>query len=64
MNFFESHLVLTFLIVWPLVGAVTALLVANESAKRVALAFGVVELLAAIPLFWSYDPMGAPFQNG
>ena len=63
MNFFESHLVLTFLIVWPLVGAVAALLVANESAKRVALAFGVVELLAAIPLFWSYDPMGAPFQN-
>jgi NADH-quinone oxidoreductase subunit M len=63
MNFFESHLVLTFLIVWPLVGAVAALLVSNESAKRVALAFGVVELLAAIPLFWSYDPMGAPFQN-
>jgi NADH-quinone oxidoreductase subunit M len=63
MNFFQSHLVLTFLIVWPLVGAVAALLVPEATAKRVALGVGVVELLASLPLFWAYDPMGAPFQN-
>lgn len=63
MNFFQSHWVLTFLIVWPLVGAIAALLVPETAAKRVALVVGIVELLAALPLFWTYDPMGAPFQN-
>src|SRR5688572_20885466 len=63
MSFFQSHWVLTFLILWPLVGAVVALLAPEASAKRVALFFGLVELLAALPLFWTYDPMGAPFQN-
>ena len=63
MNFFQSHLVLTFLLVWPLVGAVVALLVPEATAKRVALGVGIVELLAALPLFWTYDPVGAPYQN-
>ena len=63
MNFFQSHLALTFLILWPLVGAIVAMVVPAQSAKRVALGFGVVEMLAALPLFWSYDPVGAPFQN-
>ena len=63
MSFFQSHWVLTFLIVWPLIGAVVTMFAPEASAKRVALAFGMVELLAAAPLFWAYDPMGTPFQN-
>jgi NADH-quinone oxidoreductase subunit M len=62
MNFFQSHLVLSFLIILPLVGAVATMLAPERLAKRVALAFGVIELLAALPLFWTYDPVGAPFQ--
>lgn len=63
MSFFQSHWVLSFLIFWPLLGALVVLAAPVQSAKRIALAFGIVEFLAAIPLFWSYDPLGAPFQN-
>src|SRR5690606_32445875 len=63
MSFFQSHWVLSFLIFWPLLGALVVLAAPVQSAKRIALAFGIGEFLAAIPLFWSYDPLGAPFQN-
>jgi NADH-quinone oxidoreductase subunit M len=63
MGFFASHWVLTFLIFWPLVGALAVMLVPVEQAKKVALAFGVVEFVASIPLFWSYDPAGPVMQN-
>jgi NADH-quinone oxidoreductase subunit M len=63
MNFFNSHWVLTFLIFWPLVAAVIALLVPVERAKWVALLAGTLELVVALPLFWTYEPLGAAMQN-
>jgi NADH-quinone oxidoreductase subunit M len=63
MDFFRSHWVLTFLIFAPLVGAIVTLFVPVKQAKVVALVFGVIEFLAAVPLFWMYDPVGAPMQN-
>jgi NADH-quinone oxidoreductase subunit M len=62
MGFYTSHWVLTVLIFLPLVGAAVALF-AGARAKHVALIFGVAEFLIAAPLFWFYQPMGAPFQN-
>jgi NADH-quinone oxidoreductase subunit M len=63
MNFFTSHWVLTVLIFLPLVGAAVALLVPQGTAKVVALGTGGLEFLIALPLFWTFDPAGAPFQN-
>jgi len=63
MDFYGSHWVLTLLILIPLIGAVVALQVPRENARWVALATGLLELLIAAPLFWSYDPLGAPMQN-
>jgi len=62
MGFYDSHWVLTFLIFAPLVGAVIAAF-AGERAKHVALATGIIEFVVAVPLFWTYQPMGAPMQN-
>ncbi len=63
MNFYGSHWILTFLIFAPLVGAIIVLLVPSVRAKWVALIVGAIELAAAVPLFWTYDPVGAPMQN-
>jgi NADH-quinone oxidoreductase subunit M len=63
MAFYKSHWILTFLIVAPLIGAVIALILPAARARWVALWTGVVELVAAAPLFWWYDPFGAPMQN-
>jgi NADH-quinone oxidoreductase subunit M len=62
-SFFSSHWILTFLILWPMIGAAAALLVPVEQAKRVALIVGAVEFLVSLPLFWSYDPSGPAMQN-
>src|SRR5687767_1338537 len=61
-SFFSSHWILTFLILWPMVGAVAALVMPVEQAKRIALVTGLVEFLVSIPLFWSYDPGGPAMQ--
>ena len=61
-SFFSSHWILTFLVLWPLVGAVAALVGPVEQAKRIALAVGAVEVLVSIPLFWAYDPGGPAMQ--
>jgi NADH-quinone oxidoreductase subunit M len=63
MTFFGSHWVLTFLIFVPLIGAGVALAAPAARARGIALAFGIVEVLIAVPLFWTYDPVGAPMQN-
>jgi NADH-quinone oxidoreductase subunit M len=63
MGFFTSHWVLTFLIFAPLVAAAIALLVPNATAKWVALVAGIVEVVAAAPLFWTYEPNGPAMQN-
>ena len=61
-SFFSSHWILTFLVLWPLIGAVAVFLVSVEQAKRVALVVGAVEFLVSIPLFWAYDPGGPAMQ--
>ncbi|CAN5893923.1 MAG: NADH-quinone oxidoreductase subunit M [Gemmatimonadetes bacterium] len=63
MAFYETHWILTTLIVLPLLGAVAALLVPEASARMVALITGIATFVISIPLLWSYDPAGAPFQN-
>ena len=63
MNFYSTHWILTALIFLPLVGAGVALVLPNERARWVALITGVIELLVAAPLFWTFDPAGAPMQN-
>jgi NADH-quinone oxidoreductase subunit M len=62
MGFYSSHWVLTFLIMFPLLGTVAALVVPDSRARWVALIVGTIELLVAIPLFWTFDPISA-FQN-
>ncbi len=62
MDFYGSHWVLTFLIFFPLAGAVVAALVPERLARSVALGVGVIELLVALPLFWTFDP-AAGMQN-
>ncbi|MGI9190246.1 MAG: complex I subunit 4 family protein [Longimicrobiaceae bacterium] len=54
--FYASHWILTFLIFFPLVGAVAVMLVPEAAAKRAALAVGLVELVVALPLFWTFNP--------
>ncbi len=64
MSFYESHWILTTLLVLPLLGAAATLLVRTEQARWVALGVGTLEFLLAVPLFWMYDPRGTTFQNG
>jgi NADH-quinone oxidoreductase subunit M len=61
--FYNSHWVLTFLIFFPLLGALVAMLVRVEQAKWVALGTGVIEFVVSVPLFWSYDVLGPAMQN-
>jgi NADH-quinone oxidoreductase subunit M len=60
--FYDSHWILTFLIAFPLLGALGALL-ARERVREVALGVGIIEFLVSIPLFWTFDPGGTTFQN-
>ncbi|HEX8830799.1 MAG TPA: NADH-quinone oxidoreductase subunit M [Longimicrobium sp.] len=64
MNFYQSHWILTFLIAFPIVGALVAYLSGERNAKRTALAVGVVEFLASIPLFFTFDPTGSCTMSG
>ncbi len=65
-EFYQSHWILTFLIVFPLVGALAAYLSGEKTARNVALGVGIIEFLVSLPLFWTYRP-GArceTFQSG
>ena len=64
MNFFQTHWILTFLIAFPMVAALAAYLAGERNAKRVALAAGLVELLAAVPLFFTFQPNGSCTMGG
>jgi NADH-quinone oxidoreductase subunit M len=58
-NFFGTHAVLTFLIAFPLIGAVFAYLSGERNARWVALATGLVELALSLPLLMGrYAPGG------
>jgi NADH-quinone oxidoreductase subunit M len=63
MAFYTTHWVLTFLIFFPLVGAVLLMLAPREMARAIALGVGILEFLVAAPLFWTFDPAVAGFQN-
>ncbi|HET6232555.1 MAG TPA: NADH-quinone oxidoreductase subunit M [Longimicrobiaceae bacterium] len=54
-SFYGTHWVLTFLIVFPLLGALLCYAVRHEQARWMALGVAVVELLVSLPLFWSFD---------
>jgi NADH-quinone oxidoreductase subunit M len=58
-EFYQSHWILTILIVLPLLGALAAYLAGDRSAKWVALGVGVAELLISLPLFFFFDPRAA-----
>ena len=55
-DFYQSHGILTLLIVLPLLGALAAYLSGERNAKHVALGVGVVEFLVSLPLFIYFDP--------
>ncbi|HEU4454848.1 MAG TPA: hypothetical protein VFR81_17410, partial [Longimicrobium sp.] len=59
---YQSHWVLTFLIVFPLVAAAAAWLAGERNAKRVALGAGIVEFLVSLPLFWAVGTTAASCQ--
>jgi NADH-quinone oxidoreductase subunit M len=52
-DLYQSHWVLTFLIFFPLVGALAAYLSGEVRAKWVALGVGVIELAVSVPLFFA-----------
>ncbi|HEY0015480.1 MAG TPA: NADH-quinone oxidoreductase subunit M [Longimicrobium sp.] len=55
-SFFQSHGILTLLIVLPLLGAVAAYLSGERNARHVALWVGVAEFILSVPLFFYYRP--------
>jgi NADH-quinone oxidoreductase subunit M len=57
-SFYQSHLILTILIVLPLLGAVAAYLAGERNARVVALGTGILELIVSLPLFAYFDPAG------
>jgi NADH-quinone oxidoreductase subunit M len=64
---YQSHWILTFLIFFPLVGALAAYLTGEEGARTVALGVGVIEFLVSAPLFFYYHPgarCGTVFPTG
>jgi NADH-quinone oxidoreductase subunit M len=62
--FYASHWVLTFLIFFPLIGTIAVLLAPWQQAKRIAFGVGVIEFLAAVPLFWYFRPEGTTAVDG
>ncbi len=60
---FESHWILTILLLVPLVGAVACLSVLEERAKHVAFAVSTLVFLVSLPLFWSFETGTAAIQN-
>jgi NADH-quinone oxidoreductase subunit M len=58
-EFFQSHWILTILLVFPLLGALAAFLAGDAHAKWVALWVGVIEFLISVPLFVTFDARAA-----
>src|SRR5262245_37669570 len=54
-----SEWVLTFLLAWPLLAGVGILLAPAPQAKHFALAATLVEVAAALPMWWLFDPAAA-----
>ena len=60
---FETHWILNFLMLAPLVGAVLCFLVFEERAKHVAFGVSTLVFLASLPMFWSFETGTAAIQN-
>jgi len=63
MGLYASHWILTLLIAIPVAGGVACLALPESRAKGIALATTLVELVLALPLFWTFDATTADFQN-
>ena len=57
-SIYQSHWILTFLILFPVLGALAAYLAGERNARKVALGVGILELLVSLPLFQEFDPTG------
>ncbi|MDP2470161.1 MAG: NADH-quinone oxidoreductase subunit M [Candidatus Palauibacterales bacterium] len=62
-NFFESHWVLTLLMILPLAGAMACFAVREEQARHVAFLTSLISFLISLPLFWSFRTGTAALQN-
>jgi len=57
-SIYQSHWILTFLILFPVLGALAAYLAGERNARMVALGVGILEFVASLPLFIVFDPRG------
>jgi NADH-quinone oxidoreductase subunit M len=62
-NFFESHWVLSLLLILPLAGSAACLIVREEQSRHVAMLTSVVAFLVSLPLFWTFRSGTAAIQN-
>jgi NADH-quinone oxidoreductase subunit M len=62
-DFFESHWVLSVLLILPLVGSAACLIVREEQSRHVAMLTSVVAFLISLPLFWTFRSGTAAIQN-
>jgi NADH-quinone oxidoreductase subunit M len=54
--FYQSHWILTILILLPLVGALVTYLAGERNARQTALGIGIATFLVSLPLFFYFDP--------
>ncbi len=62
-NIFESHWVLSLLLILPLAGSAACLIVREEQSRHVAMFTSVVAFLVSLPLFWTFRSGTAAIQN-
>ena len=62
-NFFESHWVLSLLLILPMAGAALCLIVREEQSRYVAMLTSVVAFAISLPLFWTFRMGTAAIQN-
>lgn len=60
---FETHWILSILLMVPLLGAVLCFLVPEQRAKHVAFGVSTLVFLASLPLFWTFETGTASIQN-
>ena len=60
---FESHWILSLLLLLPTAGAVMCFAVSEARAKHVAFGTSALVFAASLPLFWTFEPGTAAIQN-
>ncbi len=63
MAIYDSHWILTLLILIPVFGGMACLVLPEARAKHVALVTTTVLFVLSLPLFWTFDQSEAGFQN-